>query len=134
MDDDDGSKHQSLPIFTGFDVTSAQYPTRVQDVERGKDGDEYLLEGMVGVTSAPDCADIIAYLALANASNTAVMVHTFYDGPDLLAGMGVPLSVDPGVLVYGDDIIPKNGATAVPQRGGLGLEPGADVIRAYRLA
>jgi hypothetical protein len=42
--------------------------------------------------------------------------------------MGVTLSVDPGVLVYGDDSIPKNGATAVPQRRGLGLEPGTDVI------
>lgn len=42
--------------------------------------------------------------------------------------------MDPGGLVYGDDIIPKNGAIAVPQRGGLGLEPGADVIRDYRLA
>ena len=91
---------------------------------------------MVGVPSAPDCADIIAYLALANANDTAVMVHTFYNGPACSRPcMRVPLSADPGVLVewryfrdfeaqlYGDDIIPKNGAIAVPQRGGLGLEP-----------
>jgi hypothetical protein len=36
--------------------------------------------------------------------------------------------------LYGDDIIPKNGAIAVPQSAGLGLEPRADVIRDYRLA
>jgi len=36
--------------------------------------------------------------------------------------------------LYGDDIIPRNGAIAVPQGAGLGLEPRADVIRDYRLA
>jgi hypothetical protein len=60
-----GSKHQSLPIFTGFNVTSAQHPARVQDAEEGQDNDENLPEGqnlrttmMVGVLSAPDRADI----------------------------------------------------------------------------
>ena len=59
--DDDASKHQSLPIFTCFNVTSAQHPTRVQDVEGGQNDDEYLLAGqnlrttmMIGVPSAPD--------------------------------------------------------------------------------
>ena len=36
--------------------------------------------------------------------------------------------------LYGDDIIPKNGAIAVPRSAGLGLEPRAEVIRDYCLA
>jgi L-alanine-DL-glutamate epimerase-like enolase superfamily enzyme len=84
--------------------------------------------------------------ALASAHNTTVMVHTFYDGPGLLAGVHASAALGgPGALVewryfdleaqlYGDAIIPKNGAIAVPQGPGLGLEPDADVIREYRVA
>ena len=35
--------------------------------------------------------------------------------------------------LYGDAIIPKNGAIAVPQGPGLGIEPNRDVIRDYRV-
>jgi L-alanine-DL-glutamate epimerase-like enolase superfamily enzyme len=35
--------------------------------------------------------------------------------------------------LYSDAIVPKNGAIAIPQGAGLGLEPSADVIRKYRL-
>ena len=84
--------------------------------------------------------------AMANASSTTVMVHTFYDGPGLLAAIhGSAALGGPGALVewryfdleaqlYGEAIIPKNGAIAIPQGAGLGLEPSADVIRKYRLA
>jgi L-alanine-DL-glutamate epimerase-like enolase superfamily enzyme len=84
--------------------------------------------------------------ALANAHNVTVMVHTFYDGPGLLAGVHASAALGgPGALVewryfdleaqlYGDAIMPKNGAITVPQGPGLGLEPDADVIRKYRLA
>jgi L-alanine-DL-glutamate epimerase-like enolase superfamily enzyme len=84
--------------------------------------------------------------AMANAHNVAVMVHCFYDGPGLLANVQANAALGgPGAMVewryfdleaqlYGDAIVPKDGAMAVPQRPGLGLEPRADVIRKYRLA
>jgi L-alanine-DL-glutamate epimerase-like enolase superfamily enzyme len=80
--------------------------------------------------------------AMANASSTTVMVHTFNDGPGLLAAIHASAALGgPGALVewrYFDleaqAIIPKNGAIAIPQGAGLGLEPSADVIRKYRLA
>lgn len=83
---------------------------------------------------------------LANAHNVTVMVHTFYDGPGLLANVHASAALSgPGAMVewryfdleaqlYGDAIIPKNGAIAVPQGPGLGLEPDADVIREFRLS
>jgi L-alanine-DL-glutamate epimerase-like enolase superfamily enzyme len=84
--------------------------------------------------------------AMANACSTTVMVHTFYDGPGLLAAIHASAALGgPEALVewryfdleaqlYGTAIVPKNGAIAVPQGAGLGLEPNADVIRSYRLA
>ncbi|CAE6755675.1 mandelate racemase/muconate lactonizing enzyme family protein [Paraburkholderia aspalathi] len=84
--------------------------------------------------------------ALANAHNVTVMVHTFYDGPGLLASVHASAALGgPGALIewryfdleaqlYGDAIIPNQGAITVPQGPGLGLEPDADVIRRYRLA
>jgi L-alanine-DL-glutamate epimerase-like enolase superfamily enzyme len=84
--------------------------------------------------------------ALANAHNTTVMVHTFYDGPGLLASVHASAALggadalvewrffDLEAQLYGDAIIPKNGAIAVPQAPGLGIEPDLDVIRDYRLA
>jgi L-alanine-DL-glutamate epimerase-like enolase superfamily enzyme len=83
--------------------------------------------------------------ALANAHNVTVMVHSFYDGPGLLANvhasaaLGGPAAMvewryfDLEVQLYGEAIIPKNGTMAVPRGFGLGLEPDADVIRKFRL-
>jgi L-alanine-DL-glutamate epimerase-like enolase superfamily enzyme len=82
---------------------------------------------------------------MANANSTTVMVHTFYDGPGLLAAIHASAALGgPDALVewryfdleaqlYGDAIVPKNGTIAVPQGAGLGLEPSADVIAKYRL-
>jgi len=84
--------------------------------------------------------------ALASAHNTTVMVHTFYDGPGLLASvhayaaLGGPNSLvewryfDLEAQLYGDAIIPKRGIIPVPQGAGLGMEPNLDVIRDYRVA
>jgi len=83
--------------------------------------------------------------ALAQAHNTEVRVHTFYDGPGLLASvhasaaLGGPRSIvewryfDLEAQLYGDAIIPKDGRIGVPQGPGLGLEPNPDVIRDYRI-
>lgn len=84
--------------------------------------------------------------ALAAAHNVTVMVHTFYDGPGLLASLhtsaalGGPKAIvewryfDLEAQLYGDAIIPKGGRLALPQGPGLGLEPDPDVIRDYRFA
>ncbi len=84
--------------------------------------------------------------ALANAHNVTVMVHTFYDGPGLLASVHASAALggrnalvewryfDLEAQLYGDAIVPKQGAIAVPQGAGLGLEPIPEVIRDYRVA
>lgn len=84
--------------------------------------------------------------AMANAHNVTVMVHSFYDGPGLLASvhasaaLGGPRALvewrffDLEEQVYGEAILPENGSIAVPQGPGLGLEPREDVIRKYRLS
>ena len=90
--------------------------------------------------------ELCKVFALANAHNTPVMVHTFYDGPGLLASVQASAALgskdaliewryfDLEAQLYGDAIIPRNGAIAVPQGPGLGIEPNADVIRDYRRA
>ena len=82
--------------------------------------------------------------ALASAHNTTVMVHAFYDGPGLLAGvhasaaLGGPQALvewrffDLEAQLYGDAVLPKNGFMRLPQGPGLGVEPSAEVIRDYR--
>ncbi|MCJ2048949.1 mandelate racemase/muconate lactonizing enzyme family protein [Methylobacterium sp. J-070] len=84
--------------------------------------------------------------ALAEANGVAVMVHTFYDGPGLLASvhasaaLGGPRAMvewrffDLEAQLYGDAIVPRDGAIAVPNGDGLGLEPDEGVIRDYRLS
>jgi L-alanine-DL-glutamate epimerase-like enolase superfamily enzyme len=83
--------------------------------------------------------------ALAAAHNTEVRVHTFYDGPGLLASVHASAALggaksivewryfDLEAQLYGDAIIPKEGRIGVPQGPGLGLEPNPDVIRDYRV-
>jgi L-alanine-DL-glutamate epimerase-like enolase superfamily enzyme len=83
--------------------------------------------------------------AMANAHNVPVMVHTFYDGPGLLASVHASAALggakalvewryfDLEAQLYGDAIIPRNGRIDVPQGPGLGIEPNPDVIRDYRI-
>jgi L-alanine-DL-glutamate epimerase-like enolase superfamily enzyme len=82
---------------------------------------------------------------LAAAHNATVMVHTFYDGPGLLASVHTSAALGGGksmiewrffdleAQLYGDAIVPKEGHIAVPQGPGLGLEPNPDVIRDYSI-
>lgn len=90
--------------------------------------------------------ELAKVFAMANANNTTVKIHCFYDGPGLLAAVHANAALggsegwiewryfDLEAQLYGDPIVPKNGAIAVPQGPGLGLEPDPDVIRKYRLA
>jgi L-alanine-DL-glutamate epimerase-like enolase superfamily enzyme len=84
--------------------------------------------------------------ALANARGTTVMPHSFYDGPGLLAALHVNAAYGRDSLVewrfldlearlYGSEVMPpKDGALAVPQGPGLGVDPDPDVIARYRVA
>jgi L-alanine-DL-glutamate epimerase-like enolase superfamily enzyme len=80
---------------------------------------------------------------LAAVHNVAVMPHSFYDGPGLLAAIHATAALgtsdsmiewrlfDLETTIYGRALIPKHGRIAVPQAPGLGLEPDPDVIRVY---
>lgn len=84
--------------------------------------------------------------ALAEAHNTQVMVHTFYDGPGLLASIHATAALgdaeamiewryfDMEAQVLGDTIVPKAGVIAVPEGPGLGIDPDPEVIRRYRIS
>jgi hypothetical protein len=76
--------------------------------------------------------------------NIAVMPHSFYDGPGLLAAIHTTAALgtadsmiewrrfDLETTIYGDTFTPKRGRIAVPQAPGLGIDPDPDVIKAYR--
>lgn len=80
---------------------------------------------------------------LADARGTAVVPHSFYEGPGLLAALHANAALardplvewryfDPEARLYGDAIVPRAGVIALPQGPGLGLEPDAEVIQRYR--
>jgi L-alanine-DL-glutamate epimerase-like enolase superfamily enzyme len=83
--------------------------------------------------------------SLAEANDTTVMVHSFYDGPGLLASVHASAALgstnslvewryfDLEAQLYGDAILPKDGAIVVPQQPGLGFDPDADVIRSFQV-
>lgn len=84
-------------------------------------------------------------MALADAHNVAVMVHTFYDGPGLLASLQATAALgDEGAMVewryfdmeadlYDGALRPRDGHIDLPLGPGLGLEPDPDVIARYRV-
>jgi len=84
--------------------------------------------------------------ALAAVHNIAVMPHTFYDGPGLLAAIHATAALgtadsmiewrcfDLEAQLYGGALAPEGGRISVPQGPGLGIEPDPHVIRAYRMA
>lgn len=81
--------------------------------------------------------------AIAAARNVTLMVHTFYDGPGLLAAIQATAALgsaasmvewryfDIEAQLYGSSLLPADGHIPVPQGPGLGLEPDQDVIRTY---
>lgn len=80
---------------------------------------------------------------IAATRNVAVMPHTFYDGPGLLAGIHVAAALgtvdtqiewrnfDLEAHVLGDALVVNDGRVVVPQGAGLGIDPDPDVIRRY---
>jgi L-alanine-DL-glutamate epimerase-like enolase superfamily enzyme len=81
---------------------------------------------------------------LAAAQDVAVMTHSFYDGPGLLAAIQLAAALggadaqiewrwfDLEASIYGDALAPRNGRITVPDGPGLGLDPDPEVISAYR--
>jgi L-alanine-DL-glutamate epimerase-like enolase superfamily enzyme len=77
--------------------------------------------------------------------NVTVMLHSFYDGPGLLAAIHATAALgtadsmiewryfDLEARILGDALTAKDGRVTVPQGPGLGIDPDADVISAYRL-
>jgi L-alanine-DL-glutamate epimerase-like enolase superfamily enzyme len=80
---------------------------------------------------------------LAAIHNVAVMPHTFYDGPGLLAAVHVLAALgtvdsmiewryfDLEATPYGSTLAPQCGRISVPQGPGLGIDPDPHVITAY---
>lgn len=87
--------------------------------------------------------ELVKIFAIAAARNVTVMVHTFYDGPGLLAAIHTSAAIgsaesmiewryfDLEAQLYGDALLPVAGHIVVPAGPGLGIDPDADVIRDY---
>lgn len=82
---------------------------------------------------------------LAAVRNVPVMLHSFYDGPGLLAAIhatsafGTTDSMiewrrfDLEATIYGSALGAKGGRISIPQGPGLGIDPDPDVVRTFRL-
>jgi L-alanine-DL-glutamate epimerase-like enolase superfamily enzyme len=82
---------------------------------------------------------------VADVHNVTVMLHSFYDGPGLLAAIHATaaLGTDDSMIewryfdlearVFGEALTPKHGRIQVPQGPGLGIDPDPGVISAYLL-
>jgi L-alanine-DL-glutamate epimerase-like enolase superfamily enzyme len=87
--------------------------------------------------------ELCKVFSIAAVRNVTVMLHSFYDGPGLLAaihataGLGGSQAMvewrefDLEAQIYAGALTPKDGRVPVPQRPGLGIEPDPDVIRTY---
>ena len=88
-------------------------------------------------------SELAKVFAIAAVHNVTVMIHTFYDGPGLLAAIHANAAFgsaeamvewrdfDLEAQLYGSALLPVDGHLPVPEGPGLGLEPDEDVIRTY---
>lgn len=89
-------------------------------------------------------SELCKVFPLAATHNIAVMPHSFYDGPGLLAAIHATAALgttdsmiewrrfDLEAPIYGDALNAKGGRISVPRAPGLGIDPDPDVISAYR--
>ncbi len=96
------------------------------------------------VTKVGGVSEVQKVAALAEVAGLALAPHAPYFGPGFLATLQLTAALPGEVLVerlhveleaslYGAAIDPVDGALAVPDGPGLGLEPDADVIKDYRV-
>ena len=83
---------------------------------------------------------------IAAVHNASVMIHTFYDGPGLLAAIHTAAALgDADTMIewrcfeleaqlYGQALASERNRISVPQGPGLGIDPDPDVIRDYTVA
>ncbi|MDP6341986.1 MAG: mandelate racemase/muconate lactonizing enzyme family protein [Alphaproteobacteria bacterium] len=95
------------------------------------------------VTKVGGITEFRKILALAETQGGTVMPHAPYFGPGLLATLHLLSTMPDEALaesfyyktleasLYGEAIVARDGAIAVPDGPGLGLEPDPDVIRDY---
>jgi L-alanine-DL-glutamate epimerase-like enolase superfamily enzyme len=88
-------------------------------------------------------SELCKIFPIAAVRNVAVMPHTFYDGPGLLAAIhatAAPGTADSMIewrcfdleaQLYGGALAPARGRISAPQSPGLGIEPDPKVIGAY---
>lgn len=85
--------------------------------------------------------ELCKVFSIAAVRNVAVMLHSFYDGPGLLAAIHATAALgtsdamiewrmfDVEKHIFGDALAPAHGRILVPQNPGLGFAPDPDVIR-----
>ncbi len=88
-------------------------------------------------------SELAKVFPIAAVHDVAVMIHSFYDGPGLLAAIHVAAALGTAdamiewrhfnleAQLYGGALSPGHGRISVPQGPGLGIEPDQNVIRTY---
>src|SRR6266481_170033 len=88
-------------------------------------------------------SELAKVFPIAAVHDVAVMIHSFYDGPGLLAAIHVAAALGTAdamiewrhfnleAHLYGGALSPGHGRISVPQGPGLGIEPDQNVIRTY---
>ncbi|RAU96236.1 mandelate racemase/muconate lactonizing enzyme family protein [Mycolicibacter senuensis] len=129
----------ALPIASGENVGTAMEFERLLDAG-AVDFVQPSPAKMGGIT------ELRKVFALAAARDVAVMTHSFYDGPGLLAAIqtaaalgGADVMVewrwfDLEASIYPESWAPTDGWITVPPGPGLGIDPDPEVISAYRRA
>jgi L-alanine-DL-glutamate epimerase-like enolase superfamily enzyme len=126
----------------GIPIAAGENASTLMDFERliGAEAVDFVqpsVAKMGGIT------ELCKVFPIAAVRNVAVMPHTFYDGPGLLAAIHATAALgtadamiewryfDLEAQIYGSALVPKDGRMLVPKGPGLGLEPDPDVIQTY---
>lgn len=129
---------------TGLPVSSGENAATVMEFERLLDAGavDYVQPSpakMGGIT------ELRKVFPLAAVHNVAVMTHSFYDGPGLLAAIHTTAALggagamiewrwfDLAASIYGVALTPAGGRIAVPPGPGLGIDPDPEVVSVYRI-
>ncbi len=131
-----------LRAVCGIPVAAGENAATLHDFTRLMDAVDFVQPSpakMGGVT------ELCKVFHVAAARGAAVMPHTFYHGPGLLAAVHVTAALGTGdamiewrhssleAWVYGAAFKPEHGRIRVPQGPGLGIDPDPAVLRGFRL-